>query len=61
MRQEKLKKNVFCPLVSRDIGDLLCEDIAYSSEGAIPLEYAPKEFQVKDWREICGNCKNHPN
>ncbi|MBO6304507.1 MAG: hypothetical protein J6M62_05435 [Selenomonadaceae bacterium] len=60
MRRQKFEKDVFCPLVNRDIGDLLCEDIAYVSEKAIPARFAPKEFRnVPNFEKICMACANH--
>lgn len=61
MREETYKIKVYCPLVKREIGDLLCEDVAFASEGAIPARFAPQEFRDKaNWKERCMNCEKHP-
>ena len=52
---------VQCPLVSRRIEKLTCEDVSLAAEKMQPARFAPEEFRdVHDWQEICMRCSNHP-
>ena len=52
---------ILCPLVSRNIEQLICEDVSTVAEGMQPERFAPEEFRkIPNYKEICNNCKNHP-
>ena len=54
--------DAFCPLVSRQIDDLTCQDVSLAAEEMQPARFAPEEFRVSaDWKEICAKCPNHPD
>ncbi|WP_352400136.1 hypothetical protein [Anaerotignum sp.] len=49
-----------CPLLEREIDDGTCFDITMVAEHMAPERTAPKEAtEIKGYREICLNCKNH--
>lgn len=51
----------YCPLVRREITELICEDVSAVAEEMQPARFAPSEFrEVVDWREICMGCSEHP-
>lgn len=54
--------DVYCPLVSRKIEHLICEDVSLAAEEMQPARFAPEEFRrVPNWKEICMNCPKHPD
>ena len=46
MRIEIVEKMVYCPIISQEIGDLNCQDIAIVSEGMCPERFAPEEIRA---------------
>lgn len=49
-----------CPLLKKNIEDIICFDITMVAEGAAPKWTAPKEAtSVDGFEEICQNCQNH--
>ena len=54
-------KQIFCPLLSHNISRLICEDVSTVAEGMQPERFAPEEFRkVSNYKEICNDCKFHP-
>ena len=61
-RSTMQQDDAFCPLVSRQIDDLTCQDVSLAAEEMQPARFAPEEFRVSaDWKEICAKCPNHPD
>ena len=58
---DSINEKIFCPLVSKEIIRLTCEDVSISAEGMQPARFAPQEFRdAANWQEICMNCPKHP-
>lgn len=54
--------DIKCPLLNKNIEDVICFDISMVAENMAPESTAPKEaIQVKGYKEICLNCPNHSN
>ena len=54
-------KKVFCPLVSKEIALIDCEDTSTAAEGMQPARFALKEIrEIDKWREKCMVCNEHP-
>ena len=58
---EKRLEKMFCPVVSKEIDDEICCDVIHVAEEMHPERFAPEEFRkIPNYKEICNNCKNHP-
>ena len=56
-----LVREIFCPLVSKKIPQIICEDVSTAAEEMQPARFAPKEFrEMKNWKEKCMECLEHP-
>lgn len=51
-----------CPIISKDIDIGECVLIVDVSEGCVKETLLPSAVaKVKEWKEICKNCKYHDN
>lgn len=49
-----------CPLLKKKIGDEDCFDIQMCAEHMAPKDANPEKVKsIKDYEQICLNCKNH--
>ena len=61
MKMNSTDNKIYCPIVSKEIILLTCEDVSTSAEEMQPARFAPQEFRaVQNWKEICLTCKKHP-
>lgn len=52
--------SIKCPLLNKEIKDIICFDICMVAEGMAPLSTAPDEVtNVRDFRKKCLNCEYH--
>ncbi len=61
MKLEKREKDVYCPILSKEITIETCDDVANVAEDFHPERFAPEEFRkVVDYKSICQKCHNNP-
>ncbi|MBQ9487754.1 MAG: hypothetical protein IJU91_08170 [Selenomonadaceae bacterium] len=54
-------EKIFCPLISKEIERIICEDVSWASEGMQPERFVPSAIlEINDWKEKCMGCPKHP-
>ena len=52
---------IFCPMLAKNIAELICQDVSTAAEGMQPDRFAPQEFRdIPNWKEFCLNCQKRP-
>lgn len=61
MNLVKRKEKMNCPLVHKEIPEIICADVILVAEDLHPERFAPKEIRdMPNWKETCQNCPNNP-
>lgn len=51
-----------CPIIEKEIDIGECVAVVDASENMVKKDAIPKDFYVvKNWKEICNECKYHNN
>lgn len=56
------EKMIKCPIIEKEIDIGECVAVVDASENMVKKDAIPKDFYVvKNWKEICNECKYHNN